>query len=126
MRRVASHYVYWNELFRMHYVELDDTGCLVGVFPLEGEQASTEFYDGIILPVMAEDEKNVAHSIEIHSLSYPKSLDIDFLRNALAHLELPKWAKIGKPTELLLLSIPLTATKFGANNSSCNGYIKRL
>lgn len=126
MRRVASHYVYWNELFRMHYVELDDTGCLVGVFPLEGEQAGTEFYDGIILPVMAEDEKNVAHSIELHSLSCTKSFDIDFLRNVLLQFELPKWVEIGKPTELLLLSIPLTATKLGTNNSSCNGYIKRL
>lgn len=52
MRRVASHYVYWNGLFRMHYVELDDAGCLTGIYPLEGEIAGTEFYDGILFPVV--------------------------------------------------------------------------
>ena len=126
MRRVASHYIYWNELFRMHYVELDDAGCLLGVFPLEGEQAGTEFYDGIMLLVAAEGEKKVAHPIEICYASDPKPLGIDFLRNALSNIELPEWTEIGKPTDLLLLSVPLSATKLGTNNSSSNGYIKRL
>ena len=57
MRRVASHYVYWNGLFRMHYVELDDEGCLAGVYPLEGEIAGTEFYDGVLFPVVDAGEE---------------------------------------------------------------------
>ncbi|MCD7848817.1 MAG: hypothetical protein LUH63_03185 [Parabacteroides sp.] len=51
MRRVASHYIYWKQFYRMHYAELDDRGVLVGVFPLEEEIAGTEFYDGILIPV---------------------------------------------------------------------------
>ena len=49
MRRIASHYIYWRQFYRMHYVELDDSGILTGVFPLEGEIAGTEFYDGILI-----------------------------------------------------------------------------
>lgn len=43
MRRIASHYIYWNSFFPMHYVELDEEECLAGVFPLEEEIAGTEF-----------------------------------------------------------------------------------
>ena len=51
MRRIASHYIYWQRWYHLHYVELDDAGCLVGVFPLEKEIASTEFYDGALILV---------------------------------------------------------------------------
>lgn len=53
MRRIASHYIYWQRWHRMHYLELDANGCLVGVFPLDQEIANTEFYDGtlILMPV---------------------------------------------------------------------------
>ena len=46
MRRIASHYIYWRQFYRLHYVELNDNGVLAGIFPLEGEIAGTEFYDG--------------------------------------------------------------------------------
>lgn len=48
MRRIASHYIYWRQFYRLHYVELNDNGVLAGIFPLEGEIAGTEFYDGIL------------------------------------------------------------------------------
>ena len=59
MRRIASHYIYWRQFYRMHYVELDDSGILTGVFPLEGEIAGTEFYDGILIlvPIPALDAR---------------------------------------------------------------------
>lgn len=44
MRRIASHYIYWRQFYRLHYVELNDNGVLAGIFPLEGEIAGTEFY----------------------------------------------------------------------------------
>lgn len=53
MRRIASHYIYWKQWYRMHYLELDAEGCLVGVFPLEQEIAATEFYDGTLIPMPA-------------------------------------------------------------------------
>ena len=67
MRRVASHYVYWNGLFRMHYVELDDEGCLAGVYPLEGEIAGTEFYDGVLFPVVDAGEEFHADETKVHA-----------------------------------------------------------
>lgn len=51
MRRIASHYIYWQKWYRMHYLELDAEGRFAGVFPLEQEIANTEFYDGTLLPV---------------------------------------------------------------------------
>lgn len=50
MRRIASHYIYWRQFYRLHYVELNDNGVLAGIFPLEGEIAGTEFYDGHLDP----------------------------------------------------------------------------
>ncbi|MBE6301099.1 MAG: hypothetical protein E7085_04465 [Parabacteroides distasonis] len=126
MRRVASHYLYWKELYRMHYVELDDAGSLVGVFPLEGEQAGTEFYDGIILPVFSGEGKTFGQRVEIPWASGHENLSIALLADALSDLDIPGWAEVGKPTELLLLSVPLAAAKLGADNSCRNGYIKRL
>jgi hypothetical protein len=35
----------------MSYIELTDEGLFRGVFPLEGEIAGTEFYDGLLIPV---------------------------------------------------------------------------
>jgi hypothetical protein len=60
----------------MHYVELDDAGCLVGVFPLEGEQAGTEFYDGIMLLVVAEGGN---HSVVVKNITEAVSalFDVD-------------------------------------------------
>ena len=57
MRRIASHYIYWRQFYRLHYVELNDNGVLAGIFPLEGEIAGTEFYDGILIlvPIPALD-----------------------------------------------------------------------
>ena len=59
MRRIASHYIYWRQFYRLHYVELNDNGVLAGIFPLEGEIAGTEFYDGILIlvPIPALDSE---------------------------------------------------------------------
>ncbi|MDH6303835.1 hypothetical protein M2459_000167 [Parabacteroides sp. PF5-5] len=52
MRRIAAHYIFWRQLYRMHYVELSDDHRLHGVFPLDGEIAGTEFYDGMLVVVV--------------------------------------------------------------------------
>jgi hypothetical protein len=51
MRRIAAHYIYWRQLYKMSYLELTDEGLFKGVFPLDGEIAGTEFYDGLLIPV---------------------------------------------------------------------------
>ena len=126
MRRIASHYVYWKQLLRMHYVELDEKENLVGVFPLNGEIAGTEFYDGILVPALAEGEKMDRQGIEFSWAGNKNSLGIEFLTAALQKLDLPKPAEKGLPTQLLLVTLPLTSAKLSADNSRCNGYIKRL
>lgn len=62
MRRIAAHYVYWKELLPLHYVELDEHGLLIGIFPLTEEIGGTEFWDGVIFPAL------VGSSAEIKSL----------------------------------------------------------
>ena len=126
MRRIASHYVYWKQLLRMHYVELDEKENLVGVFPLNGEIAGTEFYDGILVPALAEGEKMDRQGIEFSWAGNKNSLGIEFLTAALQKLDLPKPAEKGLPTQVLLVTLPLTSAKLSADNSCCNGYIKRL
>jgi hypothetical protein len=51
MRRIAAHYIYWRQLYKMSYIELNDEGLFKGVFPLDGEIAGMEFYDGLLIPV---------------------------------------------------------------------------
>lgn len=61
MRRIASHYIYWKQWFRMHYIELNAEGQLIGVFPLDQEIAGTEFYDGtlLLLPVGSDSPSDI-------------------------------------------------------------------
>jgi len=51
MRRIAAHYVYWRQLHKMSYIELNDDNTFNGVFPLQDEIAGTAFYDGLLVPV---------------------------------------------------------------------------
>lgn len=127
MRRVASHYVYWNGLFRMHYVELDDEGCLAGVYPLDCEIAGTEFYDGILFPVV-----EVGKGFHVGEIKVPCLWNKNFMLmepdfDACRELGLPQAAAIGETACLLLLGgIPLATAKFGADDSRSDGYIQRL
>ena len=53
MQRLASHYIYCKQLYRMHYLEISDAGEFEGIYPLSHEIAGTAFYDGLILPVVS-------------------------------------------------------------------------
>ncbi|MEI3119170.1 MAG: hypothetical protein V8T12_11035 [Parabacteroides johnsonii] len=58
MRRIASHYIYWRQFYRMHYVELDDSGINVVLFPLEGKLRVRSFMTALILaPIPALDAR---------------------------------------------------------------------
>ena len=52
-KRFAAHFVWCQEVLRLHYVELDEAGHWVGCYPLEVELASTAFYDGVLIPLPA-------------------------------------------------------------------------
>lgn len=59
MRRIAAHYIYWKELLPLHYIELDENDLFVGVFPLREEIERTEFRDGIVYPVLVDDQYEI-------------------------------------------------------------------
>lgn len=111
MRRIASHYVYWHRLYKMHYIELDDAGRFQGIYPLKEEIAGTEFYDGTLIPFSVNSV-----------LTFSDCLD-----------PLGEWKKkadaisIGDRIEIYCLrGIRLSPAEFCTNNGSCNGYIERL
>jgi hypothetical protein len=54
VRKIASHQIFWKQLYPLSYIELADGGVLLGIYPLQEETASTEFYDGLLVPVPAE------------------------------------------------------------------------
>lgn len=50
--RFASHYIYYNgKISLLHYVEIDDSDCMRGVYPLTEEIAGTIFCNGFIIVV---------------------------------------------------------------------------
>lgn len=144
MRRIASHYIYWRQFYRMHYVELDDSGILTGVFPLEGEIAGTEFYDGILIlvPIPVLDARlkgNKRYYLNSYSdtpFVIPSQvrervafdmLPGEQLADALERRGFTGIIEAGSPVCVLLLGgIPLTTAKFGADDSRSDGYIQRL
>lgn len=144
MRRIASHYIYWKQFYRMHYLELDDRGALTGVFPLEGEIAGTEFYDGILIPIpvpaldtgskrncLNKNSGDVACSPAIPRQAREQVvfdlLPGETLADALKRKGFTEACEAGLPVCLLLLSgVSYAAAKLGTDNSRCNGYIQRL
>lgn len=108
MRRIAAHYIYCHQIYRMHYLELDDDGLFQGIFPLTEEIAGTAFYDGILIPLPSDIESG-----------YPfiwKEWQV------LTKAVVPGvWVGIFR-----LGGIPFATAKLGTYDSSCNGYIERL
>lgn len=109
MRRIASHYVYWQRWYCLHYVELDAAGCLVGVFPLEQETACTEFYDGALTIVPAETD-------------YPPSGNF-----SVEWLDVSRLVKVSSPVKVYRLNgvSPATA-ELGADHSRGDCHVERL
>lgn len=124
MRRVASHYVYWNGLHRMHYVELSDEAQLNGVFPLVEEIAGTEFYDGILIPVaFAGNMEKVSGKISYPWNDDPAIRREQAVKSVLSSLN-GRLAEVGE--KVSLLSLQLSAAEFGTDNRCGYGYVKRL
>lgn len=50
MKRFAAHRIFISpqEVYSLHYVELDDQSYLKGIYPLEKEVAGTAFYNGTL------------------------------------------------------------------------------
>lgn len=111
MRRIASHYLYWRQLYRMYYIELDDNGTFVHIRPLDEEIAGTEFYDGTLL-LFPVDTK----------LSFT-----DFIMCRDRWMKLSDTLEPGVPVQVFRLSgITLTTTELGTDHGCRDGNIERL
>jgi hypothetical protein len=64
MRNIASHHIFRKQLYPLSYIKLTDEGVFLGIYPLQGETASTEFYDGTLIPVPAETLLSPTLSLE--------------------------------------------------------------
>jgi hypothetical protein len=127
MRRVASHYLFWHRLYRMYYVQLDENGTFVGVYPLDAEIAGTEFYDGMIIPVLPGADFFTGHSFSFPLQSNSTSTAMEILTHKLEGEQVSEGVNPDVPVQLILLSdITLTTAEFGTNHSCCNGNVKRL
>lgn len=109
MKRFAAHYIWYKQVHKMSYIELDDSGLFRGVYPLEGEIAGTAFYDGILLPVVSSES----------SLSCERAIaEWKSLTGAVSE---------GSPVWIYRLSgIPLAAAELGAYNGGGNGHVERF
>lgn len=108
MRRIASHYVYWQRWYKLHYIELDAAGCLVGVFPLVQEIAGTEFYDGTLTIVPL-------------GMDYPPSKDF-----SMEWLDVSCLAKVSSSVKVYRLMGVSPTAELGADHSRCNCHVERL
>jgi hypothetical protein len=126
IRRVASHYIFWHHIYKLHYVELDEDDCFLGIYPLEQEIENTKFYDGILILSLPEKAASVPQQISF--IKGESMIDHEAsLTNALAYHDCSTGVEIGSRIALLLLEgVSLTATELRTDNRSCNGYIKRL
>lgn len=125
--RKAAHYIYNGVPCKLHYIEVDQSGSLKGIFPLASEIAGTEFYDGVIF-ALAKDAITLSTAQMLGQFKdiekeNPQLLLWDILKlSGLVREVLP-----GEQVVLFRLAgVNLPAAKLGASDSSRNCYIERL
>lgn len=127
MRRIASHYVYYQQLFRLSYIELSDNGQFIGVYPLSEEIAGTEFRDGILIPVACSNKKNLSEGFPISSGRISDFSRKEVLSEMLGQACLSDGIEAGTPVRLFLLNISsLAATELRTDHSCGNSHVERL
>lgn len=129
MRRIAAHYIYCGRVYRMHYLETDDRGCLQGIYPLEEEIAGTAFYDGILIPFPV-NENYASSEAFVYSVAENPTLckgGKEVVFEAFAESRITEDIRPGTPVCLFLFhGISLTTPELGADNRCGNGHIQRL
>lgn len=129
MRRIAAHYIYCGRVYRMHYLEVDDQECLQGIYPLEEEIAGTAFYDGILIPVPANERYGSAEAF-VYSLANEPTVckgHKESVFEALAASRITEDILAGTPVRLFLFNgISLTPPELGTHDRCRNGHIQRL
>lgn len=108
MRRIATHFIWYQHVYHMHYVELDDEGKFVGIYPLTEEISGTEFYDGVLIPCL-QSKKITKQELFDSWIEKTKEVIPGILVD-IYHLT----------------GLSLSAAKLGTNDSSSDCHIQRL
>lgn len=123
-RRLAAHYVYYNGLYRMHYVEVDGEGRVTGIHLLVEEIAGTAFYNGLLLVV--PDTFTLSSMLgqqEKWREQFPSLEILEILRRGDTAFTVPPHSAVH------LFHIPdphRFPSELGTDNSCGNRYIQRL
>lgn len=109
----------------MHYAELDDRQQLLAIRPLEGEQAGTEFYNGVLFLIPAHfPEKEFIDSLAACSRLFDNPAE-ELERFVKAYPAL--WEKAAdRPLSAYLFGRMHPAAELGANNGGGNCHVQRL
>ncbi len=127
MRRIAAHFIFWKKMYRMHFLELDDCGRLLSITPLREEMAGTEFYSGLLVPVVSPPD-----FFSLHTFSFPyqdrqPESPVDFLEQEMVSRHISEGTELRQPVTVFRLhGLALSPSELCADNGCCNGYIERL
>lgn len=127
MKRFAAHYIFISpdQVYKLHFLELDDNNCIKGVFPLASETANTSFYNGILFPIKTDlviESFSILHQIKKLQKQNPKATIFDLL----SQLEIVE-TRNDKPVSVVRLDgIDLLSSKLGASDSGSDCHIQRL
>lgn len=125
-RRVASHYIYWQKAYRLHYIELTDKGCIAGIYPLEGEIAGTAFYNGVVFPIPTALNMQPSDLLNLLISLQKENPEAD-LFGLFTLSGIGQEANLTEPVVLYWLrGISLSPAKLCTDNGGCNGHIERL
>lgn len=121
-RRLAAHYIYYNGLYRMHYIEVD--AGVVGIHPLVEEIAGTAFYNGLLLAVpYTFDSSCMFRQQEKWREQFPNLDLLEIMKQGDAALAVPPRS----PIHLYHIPNPYClSSELGADNCCGNRYIQRL
>jgi hypothetical protein len=126
-KRLAAHSVYWGsaDVFKLHYIELDENQLITCIEPLENEIASTSFYNGILFVFPTGTFASVAELKErIQNIRQQfSSISVSELFQKLQTEEI----KRGEPVQIFHLDgIDLLSAKFRTSDGCGDCYIQRL
>lgn len=109
MRRFAAHFIWLgHQVYPMHYLELDDSGRLLGVYPLSGEIAHTSFFNGVLVPLPESLSNEAGHWIR-------------------QWRQIPERLLKDEPLRLYNLeNVNLPAAKLGTDDSGRYRYVQRF
>ena len=121
MQRFASHYIVGQQIYKLHFIELDEERCIKDISPLTEEIAGTAFFDGLIIPVSISKQKQWDNLWK--DIQKENPIDYPSLFQTINRIELPLFSTQESVRLFQIRMNPLTASELRTNNSSSNSHI---